>query len=282
MQGRAVVGGGAGWLEVGDGGSVGAGAKIAPMAPWPLLTLAGVGIGMLMGFFGVGGSSVATPVLSLLGVRGLAAVASPLPAAVPSAVVAAVPYVRRGEARHRAAGWTLLGAVPATVVGGLLSQAVGGRSLLIASGVVLVAVGIRVVLPIEDAARERGTKRRLNRPLLVGASSAVGLFTGLLANGGAFLLMPMYLLVFGLRMRQAVGTSLLVVAALSVPTLLTHLSLGHIDWGVSAALFAGQVPGSMLGSQLSKRISGVGVARRAFGRFLIVFGILFTAYRLSL
>lgn len=251
------------------------------MAPWPLISVAGAAIGLLMGLFGVGGSSVATPLLSLLGVPGLAAVASPLPATVPSALTAAVPYARAGDARPRAAAWTLLGAVPATVVGALLSQAVGGGPLLVVSGVVLVAVGVRVILPIEDAARTVGTARRQNRPFLVTTAAAVGLFTGLLANGGAFLLMPMYLLVFGLRMRQAVGTSLLVVAALSVPTLLTHWSLGHIDWGVSAALLAGQLPGGLLGSQLSRRITGVGVARRAFGRFLVAFGVVFTAYRLT-
>src|SRR3954447_7143302 len=100
------------------------------MAPWPLISLAGVGIGMLMGFFGVGGSSVATPVLSLLGVPGLAAVASPLPATIPSAISGAVPYVRRGEARPKAAGWSLLGAIPAAIVGGLLSQKIGGDALL--------------------------------------------------------------------------------------------------------------------------------------------------------
>jgi uncharacterized membrane protein YfcA len=72
-----------------------------------------------------------------------------------------------------------------------------------------------------------------------------------------------------------------VVAALSVPTLLVHWSLGHIDWSVAAALLAGQLPGSMLGSQLSKRVTGVGVARRAFGRFLVVFGIVFTIYRFT-
>ena len=105
--------------------------------------------------------------------------------------------------------------------------------------------------------------------------------TGLLANGGAFLLMPMYLLVFGLRMRQAVGTSLLVAAALSVPTLLAHWSIGNIDWGVSGALLAGQLPGGLLGSELSKRITGAGVARRAFGRFLIAVGVAFTVYRLT-
>lgn len=251
------------------------------MAPWPMLTLAGVGIGLLMGFFGVGGSSVATPVLSLLGVPGLAAIASPLPATIPSALTAAIPYIRNGDARPKAASWTLLGAVPATILGGLLSEQVGGRPLLVGSGVVLVLVGVRVVLPIDDATRASGTARRQNRPLLVGAAALVGVLTGLLANGGAFLLMPLYLLVFGLRMRQAVGTSLLVVAALSVPTLVTHWSLGHIDWRVSAALLSGQLPGAFIGGRLARRITGAGVARRAFGQFLIAFGIAFTLYRLS-
>src|SRR3954466_13173639 len=223
------------------------------MTPWPVITLAGGAVGGLMGIFGVGGSSVATPVLSLLGVPPLVAVASPLVATIPGATIAAVPYVRSGAARPKAAAWSLLGAVPATIVGALLSRLVGGPALLVASGFVLVVVGIRVVLPIEDAAREAGTRRRLNRPLLVAAATGVGLFTGVLAHGGAFLLMPMYLLVFGLRMRQAVGTSLVVVAALSLPTLVTHWSLGHIDWGVSVALLAGQVPGSIVGSQLAKR-----------------------------
>jgi uncharacterized membrane protein YfcA len=251
------------------------------VAPWPIVSLAGFGIGSLMGLFGVGGSSVATPVLSLLGVPGLAAVTSPLPATVPSALAGAVPYVRSGEARPRAAGWSLLGAIPGTIIGGLAAGSVGGPALLVASGVVLVVVGVRVILPIEDAARDAGTARRQNRPLLVAAAGGVGLFTGLLANGGAFLLMPMYLLVFGLRMRQAVGTSLLVVAVLSIPTLVTHWALGHIDWSVAAALFVGQVPGSVVGSQLAKKIKGAGVARRAFGRFLIVFGVAFTLYRLA-
>jgi uncharacterized protein len=249
------------------------------VAPWPVLTGAGLIVGGLMGVFGVGGSSVATPLLSLAGVPALFAIASPLPATIPSAVVGAVPYVRRGDARPKAAAWSLVGAVPATVVGALLSRAVGGAALLVASGVVLVAVGIRVLLPIEDAAREAGTRRRLNRPLLVGAAAGLGIFTGLLANGGGFLLMPLYLLVFGLRMRQAVGTSLLVVAVLSIPTLLTHWALGHIDWAVSGAFALGMLPASYAGAQLSGRLSG-GLQRRAFGCFLVAFGSLFTLYRL--
>ena len=47
------------------------------------------------------------------------------------------PYVKSGEARPKAAGWSLLGAVPATVVGAYLSKKVGGDALLVLSGVML-------------------------------------------------------------------------------------------------------------------------------------------------
>lgn len=250
------------------------------MAPWPLTVVAGLAIGLLMGLFGVGGSSVATPVLSLLGAPGLIAVASPLPATIPAALVGAVPYVNHGEARPRAAAWSLVGGIPATIVGALASRAVGGPALLVASGVVLIVIGLRVIRPISEAVREIGGRRRRNRPLLVAATAGVGLFTGLLANGGGFLLVPLYLLVFGLRMRQAVGTSLVVIVGLSAPTLATHWALGHVDWAVAAPFAAGLLPGSATGSRLAHLVEGP-TLRLAFGWFLIMSGALFTAYRIA-
>jgi uncharacterized membrane protein YfcA len=174
----------------------------------------------------------------------------------------------------------LLGAVPATIIGALLSRLVGGPVLLVVSGMVLLVVGARVLLPIEDTARQAGARRRQNRLLLVAAAGGLGLFTGLLANGGGFLLMPIYLLVFGLRMRQAVGTSLLVIAVLSVPTLVTHWALGHIDWPIAVAFAVGVVPASLAAARLSRHLAA-GAQRRAFGWFLIGFGTLFTLYRLA-
>ena len=81
-------------------------------------------------------------------------------------------------------------------------------------------------------------------------------------------------------MRQAVGTSLPVIAELSIPTLATHWALGHIDWGAAVAFAVGLVPPSLVGAQLSGRLAG-GLQRRAFGWFLIGFGTLFTFYRLA-
>jgi uncharacterized protein len=249
------------------------------MAPWPVFVVAGAVIGALTGLFGVGGSSIATPMLAVLGVPGLLAVASPLPATIPAALGAAVPYLRAGEARPRAAAWTLLGALPAAVLGAVLSDVAGGATLLIASGVVLVIVGYRVLRPIDPTAREQGTIRRRNRWLLVAASAGVGLFTGLLANGGGFLLVPMYLLIFGLSMRQASGTSLLVIAVLAVPTLATHWALGHVDWQVAGAFALGAIPAGFASGQLAHRIEGARL-RRGFGWFLMVSGVAFVLYRL--
>jgi len=249
------------------------------VTPWPVFMLAGAGIGVLTGFFGVGGSAIATPLLSILGVPALHAVASPLPATIPAAVAAAIPYARSGEARPRAAAWTLLGGIPAALVGAYLSHLVAGQVLLVGSGAVLVLIGWRLLRPDTADAVAVGTARRQNRGLLVAASAGVGLFTGLLANGGGFLLVPMYVLVFGLRMAQAAGTSLLVVVVLAIPTLAAHVALGHVDWTVAAAFALGSVPASAVSGRLAQRVPAAAV-RRAFGWFLIVSGVAFIAFRL--
>ena len=68
-------------------------------------------------------------------------------------MVGMVNYVRRGQVEWPVARWSIYAGVPGTVVGALLSRAVGGRALLIASGVVL-AVGIlSCLLPTYRATR---------------------------------------------------------------------------------------------------------------------------------
>ena len=250
------------------------------MAPWPVFIVIGVVLGALSGVFGVGGSSLATPLLSVLGVPGIVAVASPLPATWPIALAAAWPYVRMRNFRPKAAAWSLLGATPAAVVGALLSRVIGGAPLLVASGIVLIVIGLRVVHPIGAETQRAGEARRKNRPTLVLASCAVGLFTGLLANGGGFLLVPMYLLLFGLSMQEASGTSLLLISALALPTTLTHWALGHINWSVAGALALGAVPTSAISALYAQRLSATRL-QRAFGWFLVACGAIFTITRIT-
>ena len=111
-------------------------------------------------------------------------------------------------------------------------------------------------------------------------SAGIGFFTGLLANGGGFLLVPAYILLFGLRMRQAAGTSLLEVLVLAIPTLLVHWSLGHVDWAIAGAFALGAVPMAAAGGRFAHVVEGPQI-RRAFGWFLTACGVAFVVYRLA-
>ena len=238
------------------------------------LLLAGLGVGVVFGLFGAGGSAFATPVLALLGVPGVVAVASPLPAMIPASVAGARRYLRSGHLDRRVAALAVAGGVPGTVVGALVSAAVGGARLLVLSGVMLLAVGTRVLLPDAAGGQARRDARRESSLLVVSAAFAVGLVTGLLANGGGFLLVPLFIVVLGLTAATAAGTSMVAVGALTIPTLVTHALLGHIDWTVAMIFAIGVVPGSLLGSRLAPRLPARQL-RTAFGCLLVAFATWF-------
>jgi len=248
------------------------------MPPWPEVTAVGAVIGVLFGLFGVGGSSFATPLLALLGVPALIAVAAPLPATIPAAISGARAYLRRGELDRDVARWSIIGGVPATAAGALLSGAVGGKALLIGSGVVLAVVGARILLPITADDRIAGKARR-RAGVVIPAAAAIGFFTGLLANGGGFLLVPLFVLVLGLTMPESAGTSLVVIAVLSVPSLATHWALGHINWTVAAAFAVGAIPGAVVGSRLVTHIPPEPL-RKVFGVMLVGFSVYYIAHQL--
>lgn len=239
---------------------------------------AGAGIGLLIGLFGVGGSAFATPVLALLGVSAFAAVASPLPATIPASLAGAFVYVRRRQLDWPIAWRSIIGGVPAVVFGALLSRLVGGRALLVLSGLSLAVVGLTLLR--HSAAPSAEAPVAAGRPdRIVIYAAGIGLFTGLLANGGGFLLVPLYVVVLGLGMHRAAGTSLVVVAALAVPTVITHWVLGHIDWTVASAFAAGAIPAAVVGSRLAQRM-GSAILRTTFGWLLIAFAGYFLARQL--
>src|ERR1700730_5148879 len=171
------------------------------------IAVAGLGIGVVFGVFGAGGSAFAAPVLALLGVPGALAVASPLPGMIPAALTGARRYLRAGAIDVRTARLAILGGIPGTVVGGLASVALGGQRLLVLSGLMLLVVGARVALPDARGAPGRAAARRGSTGLVVGAAFVVGVMTGVLANGGGFLLVPLFIIVLGLGATASAGAS---------------------------------------------------------------------------
>lgn len=240
-----------------------------------LIVSGGLVVGVLYGLFGVG-SAFATPLLSLIGVPGMAAIVGPLPGLVPGSATGAWAYARRGNVDWQVARRALLGAVPAAVVGALASHWVGGPVLLVLSGLTLLAVGLRIVRPGVHVGTERAERRRASAPFVILTAAGIGFSAGLLANGGGFLLVPLFLLALGLDMNRAAGTSMVVAVALTIPTLATHMAIGDIDWAVSGVFAAGVVPGVLAGSRLAQRLPAARL-RVAFGVLLTTFALWFLA-----
>jgi uncharacterized membrane protein YfcA len=235
-----------------------------------VVVLIGSIAGVLYGVYGAGGSALATPLLALAGIPSFAAVASPLPATLPAALAGAWAH-RHGSVgrRDRAVLRAIAVGLPAAAAGALASSLLPGTTLLALSTLLLAALGVRfiaVAIPADRPAR--------GDAVLAVAAVGAGFLAGLLANGGGLLLMPLFVLLGGRSMREAASASLLVAGALTVPTLLTHWALGHVDWSVTAAFAVGLLPGTLAGARVSRRVP-LGRLQRSFGLLLLAFAAWF-------
>ena len=138
----------------------------------------------------------------------------------------------------RVAKLAVLAAVPTVIVGALLSRVVGDEFLLLASGGLLLVVGVRMLVPVRTRPDGPCHPRVDSTSLVVASVAVAGLVAGLLATGGGIVLVPLFIVAFGFTAARAAGTSLVVAAALTVPTLATHWLLGNIDWSIAARLRA--------------------------------------------
>lgn len=123
---------------------------------------------------------------------------------------------------------------------------------------------------LDAAAPSKGT-HHFGLVLLEGVG--VGMLTGLVGAGGGFLIIPALVLLAGLEMKTAVGTSLFIIAMKSLLGFTGDLQVGTaIDWPFLLVFTASSVSGIFIGGWLAKFIDGVRL-KTAFGWFVLVMGI---------
>lgn len=242
------------------------------MSAETLIAVAVIGafVGFLGGLFGKGGSAIATPLLALVGIPPIVALASPLPATVPSTLAASYAYWRERLIDWQIFRWSVVVGIPATAAGAYATRWIGGDVLVTATEVVITALGVRFLLrpgdPHEVALEPRGYRVRL-----VTVAATVGVLSGLLANGGGFLLAPLFVVVLRLSIKQSFATSLAVASVLAIPGTIVHALLGHIDWSLVVVFGATSIPLSYLGARVALRTHPVRL-ERVYGAGLALLG----------
>jgi uncharacterized membrane protein YfcA len=219
-------------------------------------------IGAVLGLLGGGGSILTLPLLTYVGgVEPRGAIAASLFVVAVTSAVALVPHARAGRVRWRTGvlfgGAGMVGAL----IGGQLAPLLPVRVLLIAFAALMVVAAIAMLVG-RRARAPLGGELPLGKVLALGV--AVGVVVGTLGAGGGFVVVPALVLLGGLSMEAAVGTSLVVIAMQSSAGLASHLRHVEMPWRVTLAVTAVAVCGSLLGGQLAGKVSAT-TLRRGFG-----------------
>lgn len=217
-------------------------------------------IGVLLGLLGGGGSILAVPALVYgmdLGIE--QAIPISLIVVATASAVGALPKIRAGQVQWRLAGIFAAAGIPATVAGSAISRHLPQPALMIGFAAVMVFAGIRMLTDQENTgtACEVDAGRvnwRRCAPRSIGAGLLVGLLTGLFGVGGGFLIIPALVVVLGVEMSVAVGTSLLIITANSVAGIFSHLGAITVDWTVTAVFVAAAMAASLVAGHLGTKV----------------------------
>lgn len=231
-------------------------------------------IGVTLGVLGGGGSTLAVPVLVyVLGYGAKQAIAMSLAMVGTTSLFGALSHWRSGRVRVRTA--LLFGAVAmaGSYTGARLSVLFSGPAqLALFGGVMLLAAGF-MYRGRPEAASPASQHIGWRRAAWISLQGfGVGVLTGLVGVGGGFLIVPALVLLGGVPMKEAVGTSLLVIALNAAAGFTGYVTLVEIPWGFLGVFTGAAVVGILVGARLGRFFSH-GQLRRAFALFLVVMGV---------
>ncbi len=232
------------------------------------IVLAGLA-GVVFGTFGAGGSAMLVPIfVYVLGMPARLALAVALAILVAMGTVTALAHARAGHIEPRVGAlWAGFGWVGA-FAGGHAAGRIPEPVLLSLFAAAVLAAALRMLKPVRED-RASGPRRPAVGAL---AGLGVGLFTGTLGMGGGFLLVPALVILGGLDMRRAIGTSAMIIAINAAGGVAGFA--GHTPFWTGTAPFVAlaAVLGNLAGARLSHRVP-VHRLRPAFAVLLLVIGV---------
>ncbi len=235
-----------------------------------IILIIGATVGFLSGLLGKGGSAITTPALQIFaGINPFAALASPLPATLPTTLSASVAYSKENLINKRVVSGCILLGIPATFLGSFFSDWLDGNLLMILTAIFVLILGLSFffIHTTPDVALHH----KIHFWKIATVAISVGFLSGLLANSGGVLFGPLFIRFLKMPTKQALASSLLVAGGLAIPGTLAHWYLGHIDWSIVLLLSISSIPFSYLGARVAIRLNNL-FLERIFGIMLVVFG----------
>ncbi|MCF6208864.1 MAG: sulfite exporter TauE/SafE family protein [Ghiorsea sp.] len=243
-------------------------------------------MGITLGIFGAGGSILTVPILVfLLGIGVSEATAYSLFIVGVTALFGAYTYYKQDLIQFKIG---FIFAIPAFI--GVYSVRLWGMPalpehianfgdyslskdalVLIVFSLIMIMAAYSMIKPSKaDAA---GEQKQLNLPLIAVEGLVVGAVTGFVGAGGGFLIIPALVVLAGLGMKEAVGTSLMIIAFKSILGFIGDIQSGMvIDWILLFEVTGLSIIGALIGERLSRNLDG-NKLKPIFGYFVLMMGI---------
>ncbi len=240
-------------------------------------------IGITLGLLGSGGSAITVPVLVyLVGHGAKQSIAESMAIVGLIAVVAAIPY-----ARSRQIDWHsvlyfgipgMLGTLCGAWLGGIAADAlqltVFGGVLIMAAYAMLRQSRAPAAVSLDESSAVKVPRATVWHTVLQGVG--VGGVTGFVGVGGGFLIVPALVVLKGLPIRTAIGTSLVIIALNTVVGFAKyeHYLVSHqlsVDKQLVLVFVAIGIVGSLLGRSINARLNQQ-LLKQVFAIFLVVLG----------
>ncbi len=242
--------------------------------PW--IVLGAIAIGLSLGMLGSGGSILTVPVLTyLVGQPEKVAIAGSLAIVGGISVLGMIPYAWKREIDWRSVLWFGLPGMLGTWLGAVAAQGLPGVAQLLIFAIIMLLAAWRMIASgktstatLADESATSASKTKMARTGLL-----VGLITGIVGIGGGFLIVPALILLVGLTLRRAVGTSLVVISANALSGFIKYagtLKALHLalDWHVIGLFILIGGGGTAIGNVLGARLPQHRL-KQAFGVLLI-------------
>lgn len=233
----------------------------------PMMAVAGLFVGFIVGLTGMGGGALMTPVLVIFfNVNPLTAVSSDLVVSLIMKPIGGAVHARRGTVNVPLVTWLAVGSVPAAFGGVLLLRELGGDDADLQNFVkkalgwalIIAAAGIMLksLQTIRTKARSQGDYTPppvVIRPIptvLVGIVG--GVVVGMTSVGsGSLIIVALLFLYPGLRAAEIVGTDLVQAVPLVGAAAIGHLLFGDFEFDVASSVLIGAIPGVYVGARVS-------------------------------
>ena len=251
------------------------------MTTWMTGHLLALLIGLSLGLIGGGGSILAVPILVyVLGLDAKEAIAMSLAIVGIVSLIGAIPHWRLGNVNLK----TAIAFTPPAMVGAFLGARLAALPW-ITDTIQLVCFAIMMLVASYFMIRKPKEKLSDHVQLFVPEHQhqypwlaiileglGVGIATGFVGVGGGFAIIPALVLLGKIPMKEAIGTSLLIITFKSATGFVGYLNQVAIDWNLMLTFTTVAILGVIWGAYFSGKIQGAKL-QRAFGYFLIAVAI---------